>query len=276
MKLSDYEILNEQVFYRGWHILEYINSHDLTELDIEAIKATIMDALVSNNDIDPMIEFLDFENLCITKDKTDNTYSYEKYPNISGIPLWIKEKFRKKSCKASAGIPISIYLTIVSKNRCLYDMNIASTAVFDDWISYIADYNSPTKIGKRVTSRAFIEIYIDEIPYLIDNLTRRIIRRDFLEKNYRFYIKGFYPKKMLNSVRLECYLNSIQDYVELGPYMSFYFSFSESFRSRGDFAEVEFEIEKSKEYFKDAWEKFIIEEEIMKRDIAYQKKKEIF
>ena len=60
MKLSDYEILNEQVFYRGWHILEYINSHDLTELDIEAIKATIMDALVSNNDIDPMIEFLSF------------------------------------------------------------------------------------------------------------------------------------------------------------------------------------------------------------------------
>lgn len=49
-----------------------------------------MDALVSKKEIDPSLEFLDFDNLCITNSK-ENTYAYEKYPNISGIPLWMKE-----------------------------------------------------------------------------------------------------------------------------------------------------------------------------------------
>jgi len=275
MKLSNYKILNEQVFYKGCHILEYISSNNLTELDIEAIKATIMDALVSNNDIDPMTEFLDFENLCITNEKKGNIYSYEKYPNISGIPLWIKEKFRKKSCKASAGIPISIYLTIVSKNRCVYDMNTASSIVFDDWTSYIVDYDSPTRVGKRAIRRPFIEIYIDGIPYLLDNLTRRIIRRDFFEKNYGFDIKSCSSREKLSSERFKEYLKNFQDYTELG-FLSFYFSFNETFKTRPDYAEVEFEIEKSKEYFEEAWEKFRIEEEIMKREMAYQKKRRIF
>ncbi len=46
-KLLEYDFLMKDVFYKCWHILEYIDKHpNMSELDREAIKATIMDALV--------------------------------------------------------------------------------------------------------------------------------------------------------------------------------------------------------------------------------------
>lgn len=46
--LFDYELLVNEVFYKCWHILEYIEKHpNMSDLDRQAIKATIMDALVT-------------------------------------------------------------------------------------------------------------------------------------------------------------------------------------------------------------------------------------
>lgn len=59
--LLDYEPLVNEVFYKCWHILEYIEKHlEMTELDKEAIQATIMDALVYKNLINPEKESLDW------------------------------------------------------------------------------------------------------------------------------------------------------------------------------------------------------------------------
>ena len=45
--LFEYDVLVNDVFYRCWHILEYIEKHsDIDKLERDAIQATIMDALV--------------------------------------------------------------------------------------------------------------------------------------------------------------------------------------------------------------------------------------
>lgn len=67
--LFEYDVLVNHTFYRSWHILKYIEKHpDMSELDREAIKATIMDALVYDGAIDPDWEYLDLDNLCISGD----------------------------------------------------------------------------------------------------------------------------------------------------------------------------------------------------------------
>ncbi len=266
-KLRDYEILNKQVFYRGWHILEYIDAYkNLSSLDMEAIKATIMDALVTSGSIDPKLEYLDFKNLSIVQNKTDDTYSYEKYPNISGIPLWMKEKFRTKCCYVTGGIPVSVYLSIPSCNRCVYDMNMAVSALFEDCTFYRVNYYSPTRLGEIATERPFIEVDMDGIPYLIDNLTRRIIKRSFFERNYGFDIEYAFTKKSLEGKKKEYYETETSDFINMLPYLSFQFWFKGDLRKN---AEHVFEIEESKKYFKDAWEEY--EQEIKESEKLFIK-----
>ena len=64
-KLEEYEVL-KTVFYRGVSILEYIRLYpNLDDLDVEAIKATIMNALVDSNSIHPEREFLSLDSCAI-------------------------------------------------------------------------------------------------------------------------------------------------------------------------------------------------------------------
>lgn len=106
--LYSYAILNNEVFYKCWHILEYITAHpNMSELDQEAIKATIMDTLVYKGEINPNTEFLSFENLAITENPND--YHYEKNPDICGIPLYLKEQLCKRSLTITGGLPISLH-----------------------------------------------------------------------------------------------------------------------------------------------------------------------
>jgi len=255
-KLSEFYSLNNNVFYKGWHILEYIKTHkDLSLLDKEAIKATIMDALVSSEEIDPSLEFLDFDNLCITNSK-ENTYAYEKYPNISGIPLWMKEMFRTKSIYITGGLPVSVFLSIPSKSRCIYDMNTSVSAFFDKFTFYTVNYKSPTRPGKIALDRPFIEIEIDGILYLVDNITRRIIRKDFFERNYGFDIKHRKSKEEIVGDKKVIYDEHISRHINMSPYLSCYYCFDEDFRKLGESAEHEYEIEESKKHFPKAWEDY--------------------
>lgn len=263
-KLSDFPVLKERVFYKGWHILEYMETHSLTELDKSAIKATIMDALVFNRDIDPTYEFLDFENLVITKEQKNN-YAYEKYPNISGIPLWMKQLFRTKSLTITGGIPVSVFLSIPSKSRCIYDMNTSVSAFFENCNFYTVNYKSPTRPGKIAQSRPFVEIEIDGILYLVDNITKRIIRRDFFEKNYGFDIESSYSKKTFNKEQKEIYDEHISSCINMSGYLSCYYCFDEEFRKGKDSAEHHYEIEESKKCFPEAWEEYQRYQEEMER-----------
>lgn len=256
-KLSDFSILKEKVFYRGWHILEYIETHkELTELDKNAIKATIMEALVSSKEIDPSREYLNFDNLCITNDKKDDTYSYEKHPNISGIPLWMKELFRTKSIYITGGLPVSVFLSIPSKSRCIYDMNTSVSAFFEKCTFYTVNYKSPTRLGVIALDRPFVEIEIDGVLYLVDNITRRIIRRDFFERNYGFDIKNSISKEDITEDKKVIYDEHISKHINMSPYLSCYYCFSEDFRKSKEAAEHEYEIEMSKKYFPNAWEDY--------------------
>ena len=46
-ELKEYPVLCDEVFYRGMHILDYLyTAKDISSLDIEAIKNTILSALV--------------------------------------------------------------------------------------------------------------------------------------------------------------------------------------------------------------------------------------
>ena len=67
--LLNFELITNEVFYRGWHILEYIEHHpDMPPLERESIEATIMEALVSKKLIDPKKGSLDLNNLSIVLD----------------------------------------------------------------------------------------------------------------------------------------------------------------------------------------------------------------
>ncbi len=258
-KLNDYEILKQKVFYRGWNILEYIEHKELSKLDIEAIKATIMDALVSCNFIDPVSEYLDFEKLCITSIKTESVYEFERYPNICGIPLWMKQLFRTKCCQITGGIPVSIFLVYPSKNRCIYDMNTAVSALFDDCTFYRVNYNSLTRPGTRALQRPFVEITVDGIAYLVDNLTRRIIRRDFFEKNYGFDVEDSFTKQSLQGDRKKYYEEEVCDYNNFATYVLFYSDFYGDSDMNYAYAEYSYELEESKKYFGHAWEEYEVE-----------------
>ena len=65
-KLEEYEVLTTETFYKCWHILDWIHAHpNMSKLDKDEIKATIMDALVYRQQIDPSKQSLDLQNLTI-------------------------------------------------------------------------------------------------------------------------------------------------------------------------------------------------------------------
>ena len=121
--LFDYEFLVNEVFYRSEHILSYLENHsDMTPLDIEAISNTILDALVAKKLIDPSEESLDLSNMCIAHDLTHHVYNPK--PNVTSIPLDIKEAMRHHCLHISASVPISVFFAKPAGmvSFCIYDM----------------------------------------------------------------------------------------------------------------------------------------------------------
>ena len=179
--LYEYEVLVNDTFYRSWHVLEYIEQHpNMSELDKEAVKATIMDALVYAGAIDPDWEYLDLENCCISGDPAG--YEYDIHPNVSSIPMWLKEEMRHKCVKISAGIPVAMYVARPASYPgayCVYDPNTAVSSLFKDFTFYEAKYVSPTRGVKIEKSRPFVEVDINGELYLVDILTKRIFKTCF-------------------------------------------------------------------------------------------------
>lgn len=254
--LLDYEVLVNEVFYKCWHILEYIEKHpDMSELDKQAIKSTIMDALVTKKQIDPNTQSLDLDNMCIVDDLEH--YTYEKHPNISGIPLWMKEEFRKKSLCITGGIPISMFLAKPPSKftrYCIYDPNTAVSSIFDDATFYNAIYNSPTR-GIRIQEvRPFVEVNIDGELYLVDTLTKRILKSSWFKETYDFEIKSQQIISKLNHEKKKYYKHDVSEHKELASLLPFMLPVLDL--NVPDQAEMKYEVEQSKIYFPDEWQRY--------------------
>ena len=222
ISLFNYDLLANEIFYKCWHILEYIEKHpDMSDLDKEAINATIMDALVTKGQIDPNTQSLDLGKLCIVNNL--DFYNYEKNPNISGIPLWMKEKFRKKSLHITGGVPISIFLAKPPSDvvrYCVYDPNTAVSSIFQDATFYNAIYNSPTR-GVRIEEvRPFVEIKINNELYLVDTLTKRILKSNWFKRTYDFEVINQQTISKMDKKRLKYYKEAVNERKNLSIFLS--------------------------------------------------------
>ena len=255
ISLYDYKVLCNDVFYRSFHIFEYIETHpDMSDLEKQAIKATIMDALVTRGCIDPARQSLNFEDYCI-EDNLDH-YVYEKNPNVCGIPLWMKDEFRKRILVITGGLSIAINLARPASeygHYCVYDPNTAVSAIFDDATFYQVFYKSPTR-GVRIESpRPFVEVNIWGEDYLVDVLTKRIFKSSFFRQTYGWDEVSKVRKSEYSSEALLGYNEAVAEgrVCDLATWLDFSFSFLDSADPRN--AELIYERERSKEFFPEAW-----------------------
>lgn len=250
--LLDYEFLMHEVFYRCWPILEYIEKHpNMPELDKEAIKATIMDALVYKGLIDPGKKSLDLENMCI-RDDLDH-YTYELHPNVCGIPQWMKESFRHKIIGISGSIPVSMFLSHPPdkiSRYCVYDPNTAVSSIFPDATFYEVFYTSPTR-GIRIESkRPFVEVEIEGVLYLVDILTKRIFKSSFFKENYGFEIVSERKISSFDEEDTKKYQDLIGESKSFyGDYIPLFEPMIPTFEKYPSMSELLYEFERSKEIY---------------------------
>lgn len=257
--LYDYDVLVNDTFYRTCHILEYIKLNpNMEALDEMAIKATIMDALVSTYSIDPAKEELDFAKLCITKVHSVSNYKYEDYPLVMGIPFQVKERARLKCVRASGGVPISFIIANPTQEEeearfCIYDADTAFSALFPKHTFYKASYISPTRKSTIAKDRPFVEVDYNGVFYLVDLLTKRYFRSDFFSKNFAMKIESAKHSSSYNKFEKEYYQEQIRPLVSICSYAEIMLLKKETLESVPKYAEIYYEIEKSKENFKNEW-----------------------
>lgn len=254
--LFEYDFLVNETFYKCQHILDYIkNNPNMSRLDFMAIQATIMDALVYKNLIDPSKQSLDLKNLTIVDNL--NFYQYEKYPDVCGIFQFMKEEFRKKSLYITGSIPISISLAKPPSKItrfCVYDPNTAVSSVFSDAIFYDVFYISPTRGKKIEEKRPFVEVHVDEESYLGDVLTKRVFKSSFFREKFGFEVVRKQKISDFSKEELEIYLSCIQEQCNLRFFIAMILPILDM--NIPDFAEMKYELEKSKEYFPQEWDEF--------------------
>lgn len=271
--LYEYEVLVNDTFYRSWHVLEYIEQHpNMSELDKEAVKATIMDALVYAGAIDPDWEYLDLENCCISGDPAG--YEYDIHPNVSSIPMWLKEEMRHKCVKISAGIPVAMYVARPASYPgayCVYDPNTAVSSLFKDFTFYEAKYVSPTRGVKIEKSRPFVEVDINGELYLVDILTKRIFKTSWFKENYDMEIIDSNSPKKFNRGQREHYKEQTEDSVEIATYLCFTEMLRSMIPKSHKDAEFDYELEQARKNYTEEWEKYRIMEE--ERDAFFASRK---
>ncbi len=254
-KLEEYEVL-KTVFYRGVSILEYIRLYpNLDDLDVEAIKATIMNALVDSNSIHPEREFLSLDSCAITNNPAD--YHYGKFPFVMGYPLWLKDKMRNRIIRQSGSIPISVHASRPSGrvSYCIYDANTTLSVFFEDFAFIEADYSSPTRQGVRVEKRPFLEVFMNDRTYLVDVLTKRFFEEEEFAKRYGLTVSYRIRKKDFNRKQKEIYAEQTEESKEgYGSFLALSLPMLSVFSQIPKFQEYLYELEESKKHFEGAWE----------------------
>lgn len=267
INLFSYDILNNHVFYRGWHVLTYIEQNpDMSDLDKEAVCATIMDALVSNNLINPKEDALDFKTLAIVKSTNVKYYHYQKHPFVSGFPLWMKEKWRYKCMPAAGHLSAAIFISMLpGAQRCVYDLNNVASSIFKDFELSIAEYDSPTRPGIRAKERPFLKTNIDGVDYFIDTITKRIFNFEEFKRRYNLVLTDEVSLKTISKKKQRIYKYQVRhDPSRLGDCLLLMAPFIPSFKEVPKNAEYIYEFEKTKELYPEAWE----EKEQREQEIA--------
>lgn len=262
--LYDFEVLCSEVFYKCFNILDYVEKNlDMSDLDREAIQATIMDALVYSGCIDPNKCSLDLNNFCIV----DNLeyYNYEKHPNVCGIPLWMKEKFRHKSLKITGGIPASLFLSKPQSKivrYCVYDPNIAVSSIFDDATFYNVFYISPTRNVRIESYRPFVEVEIEGELYLVDTLTKRIFKSSYFKETYGFDIVSESTMSTFDNEGKNYYEEMISEHRALSMILPFFLPLMDV--DAPCYAEMKYELLKTKENYPEEWIKYEEDKKLIK------------
>ncbi len=263
-RLIDYTVITEELFYKGWHILEYIEHNKLTPLDKEAICNSIMDALVYKGLIDPSSESLYLENLIIETNLEG--YTYQVHPNITNIPIWMKEQLSKKVTQISASVPVSLFIAKPPSKfirYCVYDPNYAVSSIFEEACFINCIYDSPTRPNTRLTEeRPFLEVAINGELYLIDTITNRMFKSSWFKETYNMEIKSSIKKSEFNQEQKEKYADMMSCQRNSLPEQIPFYELNAQFKIP-NLAETEYELQRSKKNFPKAWE----DAELLKKDM---------
>ena len=257
-KLDSYALLKNDVFYRGMHILDYLyTAKNITSLDIEAIKNTILTALVEKKEIDPGKEFLDLKRMEITDVFYFGCDIYNPKPFVQGFPLWMKEKLRSRSLKITGSLPVSVHAARPTSELgyCVYDANTAFSILFDDFSFIVADYNSPTRSKVRAENRPFLVATVDGTEYLFDILTKRMYDKKEFMRIYEMKIKDSVRKSEFDERQKQLYAEqTAEDKHSYGVFLSMTSQFIDAMKDNPNMQEYIHEIELSRKYFPTAFE----------------------
>ena len=271
--LYDYSVLVNDTFYRSWHILEYLEKHpNMSLLDKEAISATIMDALVYANEINPTCEYLSLDTCSITNNSND--YRYEEHPNVCGIPMWVKEKMRHKAVRISASIPVSMYVARPASYKgayCVYDPTLAAGSIFEDFKIIEAKYISPTRGELTDDLRPFAEVLLNGELYLIDVLTKRVFKSSWFKEKFKMEVISEQPKKAY----IERGADFFDEKLDLAVYLSATELLSSFIPVQSKDAEYNYEKEKTKELYPIEWKQYEIYEKEKEAYFSLRKTKRV-
>lgn len=266
-KLDSYEVLNNEVFYRGMHILDYLYSKEkISILDLEAVKATILCALVDRKLIDPDCEFLDLRTMSITNNFYFGCDIYNPKPFVQGFPLWMKEELRNHSLHITGSLPVSVHAArpAGATHFCIYDANTAFSILFSEFSFIIADYDSPTRPNKRAVNRPFLEADVDGTTYLFDLLTKRMFDKKGFVRRYNMEEKQRVQKSKFDESQQAVYQEAVaEENIYYGSYLLMSLPMIEAMRDFPRMQEYIYEIERSKKYYPEAFK----EAEALKDDI---------
>lgn len=252
--LYDYDILVRDVFYRSEHILSYIERHpNMSPLDIEALSNTILDALVATGSINPKAESLDLSEMAIVEDL--NHITYNPHPNVTSIPLSIKEAMRHKSLVITGSVPISFFYAKPAGpvSFCIYDMNTALSTLFPEFSFIDCNYDSPTRPGVRATKRPFLEVPINGELYLVDALTKRIFKSSWFKRVYNLEVIYEVKNTEFTAKQREIYAEQTQESDNYATLLIFSLPILESMPNYHKNEETNYEVEKSREFYPQAF-----------------------
>lgn len=125
--------------------------------------------------------------------------------------------------------------------------------------------------GMRAKERPFVEVEINGELYLVDILTKRIFKSNEFAERYNMTELDSIKKSEFDKKRMDYYEEQTKDSLGLGSYLMLTMSMIQMFEGNPLFAELFYEIEKSKEYFPLGWEQY--EEDKMRMDLMFRNKR---
>ncbi len=218
-KLESFPLLKEKVFYRGCPILAYIQNHgSLASEDIKALKATLMDALVTSREVqlDPDRFALDFDRLAIVESGQleDGYYHYETTPDVMGFPHVLQEAMRHKCLQVTGGLPISVFLSLPTEHH-IEDMNRAMESLFSDF----TEYNFTQQVAGKVKTQQLVEVRMHGELYMIDTVSKRFLKSSYFNENYEVVCNSILPKAAFSGKALRQYQQDVREVCQYASYL---------------------------------------------------------